>query len=94
MTENERNTLNTKHKGLVIMKTASQLGSDEAFNTFADYVECVQGTREAHKIIEVERVEELKGVSVEIDYNHFGIPFVVVGGEELTISKFFTRYAY
>lgn len=94
MTTTTKEQLNKRHQGIVVFKTASQSGDNKVFETFADYSESTQGTGEAHRIIEVGLVDELKGQVVEIEYNHFGVPSLIVEGIKYTISTFFTKYSY
>ena len=93
MTEQVRTLLNDKHKGMVVVKTASQMGDNAVYSTFADYTD-EHPYGEAHRIIEIDLVDELKGINVEVEYNMFGIPYLIIGSEELSVSKFFSLYQY
>lgn len=80
--------------GLVVMKTCSQMGDNKVFKSFEKYVEHVQSSGEAHKIIKVDELESLIGQPVVITLGMFGTQKLGIEDFEMTITEFHKRYRH
>lgn len=79
---------------LVVMKTCSQMGDNKVFYSFEDFKNHVQRTGEAHKIIEVDKIEKQLGQPIVVTEGMFGTKKLGIEDFEMTITEFHKRYQY
>lgn len=80
---------------MIVYKTASQMGTNDVFDNHEEYLSSNQvSNKEAHRIIDTDKVEALQGKEVEVVVDGWGNKKVVVNSQEFTITQFFRRYKY
>jgi len=79
---------------MVVYKTASTMGSNDIFESFSEYHEAAVKMKEAHRIIEIDKVEELRGKEIEVEVDGWGNKNLIVDGVKFTITRFFNKYRY